>query len=354
MGDPRTEGLRGIGRMSRESGLTVSALRFYDGAGLLSPAHVDSHTAYRYYAPDQLAVARLIAVLRRAGMPLTGIRFVLAHGADLAAVDAVLGEHVGRLERGLADARRALATVPALIASREGPVPATVLSLPAAELVSALRAVRFAAGADPALPVLAGVLFDVDAEGLTLVATDRYRLAVAPVPEPARQGPETAAVAPVTLVDALLDGLREVGGSVTMTLAADRISVWTGTVEIAGPRLPDAFPDYRRLLPAPDHPATAVDPDALRSAVAAAPARTSAREQDGVEFAVALLGIVADGGVAVTDAGDPGAVGVNREFLLEAVDAGGDGQLLLSLDGPARPLVLRSAGSVSLLMPVRA
>ena len=29
--------MRGIGQMARESGLTVSALRFYDGAGVLVP-----------------------------------------------------------------------------------------------------------------------------------------------------------------------------------------------------------------------------------------------------------------------------------------------------------------------------
>ena len=44
---------------------------------------------------------------------------------------------------------------------------------------------------------------------------------------------------------------------------------------------------------------------------------------------------------------------MNREFLLEAVDAGGDGQLALALDGPLRPLVIQSSTSTSLLMPVR-
>lgn len=37
----------GIGQMARECGLTVSALRFYDGAGVLVPARVDPHTGYR-------------------------------------------------------------------------------------------------------------------------------------------------------------------------------------------------------------------------------------------------------------------------------------------------------------------
>jgi DNA-binding transcriptional MerR regulator len=56
--------------MACESGLSVSVLRFYDGAGVLTPASVDPDTGYRYYAPDQVVVARLVASLRRVGMPL--------------------------------------------------------------------------------------------------------------------------------------------------------------------------------------------------------------------------------------------------------------------------------------------
>jgi hypothetical protein len=57
-------------------------------------------------------------------------------------------------------------------------------------------------------------------------------------------------------------------------------------------------------------------------------------------------------GVRVTDGT---GVAVNREFLLEALDAGGAGQLELGLDGPITPLVItgESPRSVSLLMPVR-
>jgi DNA polymerase III subunit beta len=45
-----------------------------------------------------------------------------------------------------------------------------------------------------------------------------------------------------------------------------------------------------------------------------------------------------------------------REFLLEALSAGGDGQLVLELDGPIRPLVIRRPANdraYSLLMPVK-
>ncbi len=68
-----------------------------------------------------------------------------------------------------------------------------------------------------------------------------------------------------------------------------------------------------------------------------------------------------DGGLAVVepsrwDADNPRAVAVNPEFLLQALDAGGDGQLILDLDGPIRPLAIRvpgDTGRFSVLMPVR-
>lgn len=53
-------------------------MRLYDELELLSPARVDPETGYRYYAPAQLEQARLVAWLRRLGMPLARIRTVCA------------------------------------------------------------------------------------------------------------------------------------------------------------------------------------------------------------------------------------------------------------------------------------
>lgn len=69
--------MRSIGEMARNSGLSVSTLRFYDGAGVLVPARVDPVSGYRWYGPEQLEESRLLARLRRAGMPLADIRLVL-------------------------------------------------------------------------------------------------------------------------------------------------------------------------------------------------------------------------------------------------------------------------------------
>jgi PPM family protein phosphatase len=62
-----------IGAFSRASRLSPKALRLYDSLGLLTPAHVDQISGYRFYRPDQLERARLVAWLRRLGMPLARI-----------------------------------------------------------------------------------------------------------------------------------------------------------------------------------------------------------------------------------------------------------------------------------------
>ncbi|MFG2787430.1 MerR family transcriptional regulator [Streptomyces sp. NPDC048419] len=74
-----------IGAFARASRLSPKALRLYDELELLRPARVDPHSGYRYYAVEQLERARLVAWLRRLGMPLARIREICALGpADAA------------------------------------------------------------------------------------------------------------------------------------------------------------------------------------------------------------------------------------------------------------------------------
>jgi DNA-binding transcriptional MerR regulator len=68
------ENLMPIGEFASASRLSQKALRLYGENGLLTPAWVDPESGYRYYGVDQLRTATLIALLRRAGMPLAEIR----------------------------------------------------------------------------------------------------------------------------------------------------------------------------------------------------------------------------------------------------------------------------------------
>jgi DNA-binding transcriptional MerR regulator len=71
------ENLIPIGEFASASRLSAKALRLYGETGLLPPAWVDPDSGYRYYRLEQLHGATLIALLRRAGMPLAEIRTFL-------------------------------------------------------------------------------------------------------------------------------------------------------------------------------------------------------------------------------------------------------------------------------------
>ncbi|NUW04776.1 MerR family transcriptional regulator [Streptomyces sp. CAI 127] len=96
-----------IGEFARLSRLSAKALRRYDELGLLRPALVDPVNGYRYYDPAQVEGARLVAWLRRIGMPLNRIGRVVALDAGAAAVE--VRAYWARVEAETA-ARRDLAT----------------------------------------------------------------------------------------------------------------------------------------------------------------------------------------------------------------------------------------------------
>jgi len=99
--------LLSTGEFARASGLSRKALRLYDELGLLPPAQVDPATGYRFYDPAQLEQARLVAWLRRLGMPLATIRLVSTLPPAAAAME--LADYWEQAEAEAA-ARRRLAT----------------------------------------------------------------------------------------------------------------------------------------------------------------------------------------------------------------------------------------------------
>ncbi|MEU9299177.1 MerR family transcriptional regulator [Streptomyces sp. NPDC048269] len=359
--------MRSIGEMARDSGLSVSALRFYDSAGVLVPAWVDPQSGYRWYGPEQLEEARVLARLRRAGMPLADIRLVLAgwSGADTGLVRKLLEAHLRRLELGLSGARSEFSTIRALLECRENPMtslrttPATVrLAVAASELAAALDSVRFAVGSDPELPMLGGVLFDIEGEALDVVATDRYRMAVARAGTTGYDGPRVQVVVPSPLADAMRALLSD-DASVRLTVDGDRVALETGDRQAAGRSLDHDFPDYRRLVRLPAGRRVPVDVPAFREALETGPVRASeVREQDGVSCELSVLKVAADGAVAVCEDGDDGQdrVAVNRAYLLDALAAGARDRLVLELGAPTAPLAIRrtdTEDTFSMLMPVR-
>ena len=357
--------MRRIGEMARDSGLSPSALRFYDRAGVLVPARVEPVSGYRWYSGEQLGEARLLARLRQVGMPLPDVRLVLAgwSGADAGLVHTLLAAHLRRLETGLSDARRELSMIRTLLYHQEKPMSATLtasarLTVSGPELGAALDAVRFAISQDPELPMLRGVLFDLEDDALHVVSTDRYRMAVARAGTTGTLEERMQAIVPAPLVDAMR-ALLSGEGSAQLIVEAGTVTLETGTGRTSGPCIDHEFPDYRRLVRLPEGRRVPVEVAALREAVTRGPVRRNeVREPDDTAYEISVLVVTPDGEVRVVEdpADGQNHIAVNRAFLLDALTAGTCDRLLLEVAGPVAPLAIRrpdTGHSFSLLMPVR-
>ena len=236
-------------------------------------------------------------------------------------------------------------------------VAAVRLTIAAPELAAALDTVRFAASTDPELPMLGGILFDIEGENLHVVATDRYRLAVARAAVDGHDGSRVQVIVPTPLADAMR-ALLHGGEPVRLSLDGDRVTLEAGDRQTAGRCLDHDFPDYRRLLPQTGDRRALVEVADFREALETGPVRS---DETGTHD-LSVLRVQEDGTVTLCADGDDGAnsdqdrVAVNRGFLLDALAAGARDRLILELTAPTAPIAIRrpdDEGSFSILMPVR-
>ena len=93
-----------IGQVARLSGLTTRALRHYDKLGVLRPAEVSDENGYRWYARDQVEIARQVRVLRELEVPLDEVRRIVA-APDSEDAARRIAAHRARIEARLTELR---------------------------------------------------------------------------------------------------------------------------------------------------------------------------------------------------------------------------------------------------------
>ncbi len=227
-----------IGAFARAVGLAPSTLRYYDECGLLRPAEVDDATGYRYYTPELERRAQAVAQMRDAGLSVEGMR---------TALDGTVEDRRRVLREVLAEqealAARRTALLEELLADQSEVRQDWVITVDGPALAASIRQVRAAADTDPASP-LSGVLLDVAAGTIDVVATNRYWMAVRTLPT--SLGDEVRVV--VSLPDAirlctLLDR-HDRHDRATLDLGGDHIGV-SGQVL---PLRDVAYPAHRMLL----------------------------------------------------------------------------------------------------------
>jgi DNA polymerase-3 subunit beta len=256
-------------------------------------------------------------------------------------------------------------THPAVDFPRVNPPSGDAVTLPAQGLAEALRQVVRAASTEDSRPILTGVLVAAEPDGLRLVATDSYRLAVRDLP-----GVGVLAEGQRVLVPsrALGELQRLVGGSasdVSLRLGTHDATFEVGKVQLTTRLIEGEFPNYRQLIP-PTYPnRLVVGREALLDGVrrvkllardATTPVRIALRAE-GIELTV----ITTDYGQATEDLdakyeGAEMVVAFNPNYLIDGLEAlGGDEVQLETLDA-LKPATLRPTEGddyLYLLMPVR-
>ncbi|MGW4368224.1 DNA polymerase III subunit beta family protein [Nocardia takedensis] len=335
-----TDPLITIGAVARASGLTASALRFYDDGGLLIPARVDPVTGYRYYDPAQCERAVLIRRLREIGLPLDAVAEILA--GDPHAAAAILDDHVRTLNRRAEQAASVAAAVKQVLG-------AGGVTVPGAVLAEAIGQVVGAASRDPTIPVLTGVLLEVAAGTLTLTATDRYRLSTRSISGPPTEHGWQAVVRADDLAG-LRERLRR-RETVTLIPAEHAVTVRGGDLTADCARVDGEFPDYRGMLAvlAPVRTRVVIDRAALLDALEGA--------DDPAPCAVGADAVVfGDVRIPVSGSGPLLEVAFSPSSLAAAVAGALGPDVMLDLAAADQPVVVRSATDgdlTTLVMPRR-
>jgi len=136
---------------------------------------------------------------------------------------------------------------------------------------AAVGQVAPAAGRDEALPILTAIRLEIARDGLTLAATDRYRLAVRTIPwQPTVDDPDAVAHVPARLL-AEVARTPTSASRIALGLGADEGGVRFG-LSVGGRQtivrlLEGNFPNYRRLLPETSELAVTAQTAALSAAV---------------------------------------------------------------------------------------
>jgi PPM family protein phosphatase len=235
-----------IGEFARAARLSPKALRLYDELGLLRPFRVDEWSGYRYYAPSQLERARLVAWLRRLGMPLAQIGAVvesppaaaaLAVAAFLRVTEADFAERqrlaqflISYLSEGAtAMTESAVPAVPAVPASGAPGVPLAIRYAAASDIGRVRRQNQDASYADPRLVAVAdGCGPAGDRASAAAIEALRQLEAGRLSQSPADPG-QAPGVAPADLLNVLSDAVTAASASVRSIVEADPDLAGTGS-----------------------------------------------------------------------------------------------------------------------------
>jgi DNA polymerase-3 subunit beta len=339
---PSVPVLAGVLLRVADGALTVSGFDYEVSSQVTTEVQADADGA-------ALVSGRLLAEITKA-LP--------AKPVDVAAV----GSH---LELVCGSARFTLPTMPVEDYPTLPEMPATAGTVEAPTFAAAVAQVAVAAGRDDTLPLLTGVRVEIEGDTMTLLATDRYRLAIKELTwRPDAADANLQALVPARTLADTAKTLGALGGQVTVALS--RGGAGEGMIGFAGgtrrttSRLLDGdFPKVRNLL-SDSHAAQArIAIPALievvkRVALVAertSPVRLSFSEDGLIVEAGSSEDARASEAMDCAYTGEPMQIAFNHTYLLEGLAVMSAPTVVLSVNDPRKPATLAPAGDDGEIVP---
>jgi DNA polymerase-3 subunit beta len=236
------------------------------------------------------------------------------------------------------------------------------VSVEARAFAEGVAQVAKAASRDEARPILTGVLLEASREGITLAATDSYRLAFRELP--ATGDGEAKALVPER---AISEAARAAGGDekgeVTMVLGSAQATFAVGALILTSRLIEGEFPNYRQLIPEPGDNRLSAPRQELLEAIRRV--GLLARENSPIRLELNALGARLTssspdlgGAVEAVEAsyeGEELTVAFNPTYVADGLAGVVGEKVQVELRDGLKPAVLRGEGDefTYLVMPVR-
>ncbi|MPY82610.1 MAG: DNA polymerase III subunit beta [Actinophytocola sp.] len=236
----------------------------------------------------------------------------------------------------------------------------------------AVAQVAVASGKDDTLPMLTGLRLEITGDTLTMVATDRFRLAMKEFSwQPAEGMADAAVLVPARTLAEAAKSLGSSGTTVRLGLSSSEgLLGLSGAGRFATTRLLDAeFPPYRQLLPSQHTSRAVLDVATLAEAIKRVSLVAERGTQVRLEFGDQSLRLTAGGDdegsaeeeLPVEYEGEPVTIAFNPGYLSDGLAALNTERAELTFTTPNRPALIKPAdaegnvtpGYLYLLMPVR-
>jgi DNA polymerase-3 subunit beta len=229
-----------------------------------------------------------------------------------------------------------------------------------------LRKTLFAVSSDQTRYALTGVLFQVQAAEVVMVATDGHRLALVRTPKPAAAG--SALIDALVPKKAMVEAVKiakDDADPVQLSLAENHLVLKQQSTVLSARLIDGQFPNYEQVIPTTGTPGISVNREALHGALR----RTSAIMGDRVtptEFhfqpgRVLISCVNIDLGEAHEEveavvAGEGVKVGFNARYVMEFLNAVDAETVTVQIGDPLSPAVFRPEGDGTcscVIMPMR-